>query len=500
MRIIDVETMRRLEAETIAAGTSGYRLMRRAGEGAAELIREFAGNRFRRAVVLAGGGNNGGDALVVAALLDMPVTVYATRPLTELRGEARQAARDLPDHVHVEERTELDDSDFRPGDLIVDGLLGTGFAGELRPQFRNYIEVANRSGQPVVAMDLPSGINGDTGVADSGAAVEAALTVTFGYPKRGLFHGDGPRCSGRLRLVDIGLNAVEPGVGYGEAFFAADARRELPRFAFDIHKNLRGRLLIAAGSREYSGAAVLAANAALRTGAGMVRLAMPVSPRLPLPAALIFREFPAGREGCFAAEAARELAPWLEASSAVAAGSGWGDGPGLAEVLERLLDFPGPLLLDADALNLLSRRPELRRRRGTLVITPHPGEAHRLARGFGIPESADRIEFACALAERLHAVTLLKGARTVVAAPDGRWSVNSSGCADLAAAGSGDVLSGTVGALLAMRPDAPFEMTALGAWLHGMAGELGGRGLVADDLPGLVRLAVGGIAAGSASF
>ena len=122
MRIIDVETMRRLEAETIAAGTSGYRLMRRAGEGAAELIREFAGNRFRRAVVLAGGGNNGGDALVVAALLDMPVTVYATRPLTELRGEARQAARDLPDHVHVEERTELDDSDFRPGDLIVDGL------------------------------------------------------------------------------------------------------------------------------------------------------------------------------------------------------------------------------------------------------------------------------------------------------------------------------------------------------------------------------------------
>ena len=230
------------------------------------------------------------------------------------------------------------------------------------------------------------------------------------------------------------------------------------------------------------------------------RLAMPVSPRLPLPAALIFREFPAGREGCFAAEAARELASWLEASSAVAAGSGWGDGPGLAEVLERLLDFPGPLLLDADALNLLSRRPELRRRRGTLVITPHPGEAHRLARGFGIPESADRIEFACALAERLHAVTLLKGARTVVAAPDGRWSVNSSGCADLAAAGSGDVLSGTVGALLAMRPDAPFEMTALGAWLHGMAGELGGRGLVADDLPGLVRLAVGGIAAGSASF
>ena len=466
-------------------------LMEHAAQAVVDALSAYA-KAGSRVLFVCGSGNNGGDALVVAALLDMPVTVYATRPLTELRGEARQAARDLPDHVHVEERTELYDSDFRPGDLIVDGLLGTGFAGELRPQFRNYIEVANRSGQPVVAMDLPSGINGDTGVADSGAPLEAALTVTFGYPKRGLFHGDGPRCSGRLRLVDIGLNAVEPRVGYGEAFFAADARRELPRFAFDIHKNLRGRLLIAAGSREYSGAAVLAANAALRTGAGMVRL--------PLPAALIFREFPAGREGCFAAEAARELASWLEASSAVAAGSGWGDGPGLAEVLERLLDFPGPLLLDADALNLLSRRPELWRRRGTLVITPHPGEAHRLARGFGIPESADRIEFACALAERLHAVTLLKGARTVVAAPDGRWSVNSSGCADLAAAGSGDVLSGTVGALLAMRPDAPFEMTALGAWLHGMAGELGGRGLVADDLPGLVRLAVGGIAAGSASF
>ena len=204
MRIIDVETMRRLEAETIAAGTSGYRLMRRAGEGAAELIREFAGNRFRRAVVLAGGGNNGGDALVVAALLDMPVTVYATRPLTELRGEARQAARDLPDHVHVEERTELDDSDFRPGDLIVDGLLGTGFAGELRPQFRNYIEVANRSGQPVVAMDLPSGINTDTGEAAEGA-VRADLTVTFDSCKP--LHtapSSAPFC-GEIVCADIGI-------------------------------------------------------------------------------------------------------------------------------------------------------------------------------------------------------------------------------------------------------------------------------------------------------
>lgn len=490
MKIIRIETMRELEHRTIESGVPGYELMRRAGEGAAEEIREYMrGREFRRAVILGGHGNNGGDALIAAPLLGLPAVVYTTGPLDALRGEAAEAARNLPRTVPVELHDTLSAADFRRGDLIVDGLLGTGFTGELRPQLRNWIAAANNSGCPVMAIDLPSGINGDTGRADSGIAIRAELTVTFGYPKRGHFLADGPAASGRLRLIDIGLAAPDAEVeSDGEAFFAADAAKLLAPPAFDTYKNRRGRLLIAAGSADYSGAAVLASWAALRAGAGIVRLAIPARPYAALPGALIVREL-RNAEGCFDKESLPELETMMGQSDAVAAGSGWNSGRGIGAVLSKLLEFPGALLLDADALNTAAREPGRWIRRERLVITPHPGEAKRLADAFGIPLFEERTEFALALAARLGAVTVLKGPHTVVAAPDGRYSLNSSGCPALATAGSGDVLGGIIGALLAGNPEQPYEMAKLGVFLHGLAGELGGPGLIADDLPQLAALA-----------
>lgn len=481
MKIIRIDTMRKLEQQAIASGVPGYELMRRAGEGAAREIRAFArGREFGRAVVLAGRGNNGGDALVVAARLGLPVIIYATGPLNELRGEAAEAARDLPENIEVRVCDGLTGRDFRRNDLIIDGLLGTGFTGELRPRFRNWIETANRSGCPIAALDLPSGINGDTGKADSGLAIRAELTVTFGCPKCGLFRADGPAASGRLRLVDIGV--PEPEESEGEAFFAADAEELLHRPAYDTYKNLRGRLLIAAGSSDYSGAAVLCSRAALRAGAGIVRLATPVRPYAALPGALIVREVDTAA-GSFDKESIPALAEMMQQSDAVAAGSGWSQCRGSAAVLSALQEFPGPLLLDADALNTAAREPQRWLRHGKTVITPHPGEAKRLAEAFGVPQFEDRTNFALALAAKLDAVTVLKGPHTVVADPSGRWSLNTSGCAALATAGSGDVLAGIIGALLAGNPEHPFEMAKLGAFLHGLAGETGKAGLIADDLP-----------------
>ncbi len=490
MKIIRIETMRNLERRAMDSGVSGYELMRRAGEGAAEEIRRFMqGKTFRRAVILAGRGNNGGDALVAAPLLGLPAVVYATGPLEALHGEAAEAARDLPATIPVEQRDTLSTADFRHGDLIVDGLLGTGFAGELRPQFRNWIAAANSSGCPIVAIDLPSGINGDTGAADSGLAIKAELTITFGFPKRGHFHGDGPAASGRVRLVDIGLTEPDPQCGETEeAFFACDAAELLEPLAFDSYKNRRGRLLIAAGSADYSGAAALSACAALRAGAGIVRLAVPIRPFAALPGALIVRIVRNG-EGCFDRKSLPELEMMMAQSDAVAAGSGWGRGNESGEVLSKLLQFPGPLLLDADALNTAAREPERWIRREKLVITPHPGEAKRLADAFGIPYFEERTQFALALASGLGCITVLKGPHTVVAAPDGRYSLNSSGCPALATAGSGDVLGGIIGALLAGNPGRPFEMAQLGVFLHGAAGEIAGPGLIADDLPELAARA-----------
>lgn len=485
MRAISVGTMRQAEAGLISAGTPGYTLMRRAGEGAAAFLREWLpGRGIRRVVAVIGRGNNGGDALVAAAALGLPAKVCAVSPLSELRGEAARAAADLPESIPVRVCEALDPEEFQPGDLILDGLLGIGFSGQLRPQFEQFIRVINASALPVVAMDLPSGLNGDTGEAPSGVAVEAALTLTFGLPKRGLFHGEGPRCCGRLRLIDIGVPEEFREEQEGEpCYFWQDALHDFPRVEFDTHKMRRGRLLIAAGSREYSGAAVLAARAGLRGGAGLVRLATPGVPPASVPAALILDAVPAAPDGGFGRASLEKLLPLFAGCDAIAAGSGWGRGAERGEMLSALFDFPGALLLDADALNVAAAEPRRWKRRENLVITPHPGEAMRLAAGFGIDATADRTIFALALAERLGAVTVLKGAFTVVASPDGRWSINSSGTPALATAGSGDVLTGLIGALLAMRPAEPFRMARLGVFLHGLAGELGGPGLIADDLP-----------------
>lgn len=501
MKAVRIEGMRRAEARLIASGTPGYTLMRRAGEGAAEFLREWIrGRGIRRVVAVIGRGNNGGDALVTAAALGLPAKVCAVSPLAELRGEAAQAVADLPGSIPVRVCETLGPEEFRSGDLILDGLLGIGFTGKLRPQFEQFIRVINASRLPVVAMDLPSGLEGDSGEAASGVAVEAALTLTFGLPKRGLFHGDGPRCCGRLRLIDIGVPEEFTHEEEGEAcYFWRDALADFPRQEFDTHKMRRGRLLIAAGSREYSGAAVLAAHAGLRGGAGLVRLAVPGEPRAQVPAALILKRVPAAADGGFGTASLERLAALASSSDAIAAGSGWGRGPERGEVLSALLDFPGALLLDADALNAAAAEPERWKRRDGVVITPHPGEAGRLAAGFGIDISPDRVAFARALAERLHAVTVLKGAFTVVASPDGEWSINTSGTPALATAGSGDVLTGLIGALLAQRPEEPYRMARLGVFLHGLAGEVGGAGLIADDLPGLFpgifrRLVSGGTA------
>lgn len=502
MQAVRVETMRRAEARLISSGTSGYTLMRRAGERAADFLREWIrGRGVRRVVAVIGRGNNGGDALVTAAALGLPAKVCAVSPLSELHGEAAQAAADLPGSIPVRVCETLEPGEFRCGDLILDGLLGIGFSGRLRPQFEQFIRVMNGSGLPVVAMDLPSGLDGDSGEAISGVAVQAALTLTFGLPKRGLFHGDGPRCCGRLRLIDIGVpEEFRNNPGEESCYFWEDALRDLPRPEFDTHKMRRGRLLIAAGSREYSGAAVLAARAGLRGGAGIVRLATPGAPPASVPAALILQTVPSASDGGFGRTSLEALGPLLAVSDAVAAGSGWGRGAERGEVLSALLDFPGALLLDADALNAAAEEPERWNSRPGVVITPHPGEAERLAKGFGVEITPDRTAFARALAARLGAVTVLKGAFTVVAAPGGAWSVNTSGTPALATAGSGDVLTGLIGALLAIRPAEPFRMAQLGVFLHGVAGELGGAGLIADDLPELLPVLLRRLGGGGAAL
>lgn len=484
MKSLSAEQMRAAERAAAEAGLSEEKMMEHAGLGAARIIEAEFRRRpgCRRVVIAAGKGNNAGDGLVAAGALACPVAIAAAAPLDTLKGAAAHHAKLLPASVPV---IPAEEATFGRDDLIVDALLGTGCTGAVREPLAGVIRRINASGAPVVALDLPSGLNADTG--EAALAVTADLTITFGAPKRGLVMGRGPELAGSIRLAGIGI-PEERFAGDGpDLFTEADAAPLLGRLPYDTHKNRRGRVLAAAGSARYPGAAMLTVLGALRTGAGYVRLAFPGA-MPPLPAAVVRLPLPATSGGTFGRAAIPALLAALAEADAVAAGSGWGRHAELETVLNALIDHAPRGVLDAEGLRLLPFTG--RTLGGNWILTPHPGEAAALLAALDLPETLSRIEIAQILARRFDAITVLKGPQSVTAAPDGRVSLNASGSPALAVAGSGDVLTGVAAALLAAGL-APFDAARLAAYLHGRAGETAPRrGLIADDLPALVREAM----------
>lgn len=504
MKAVAVEAMRALDARTIAAGTTGFVLMERAGREAYAalchiLSRPAAGPARPQFTVLAGKGNNGGDAYVVARCLaeaGEAVAVYAVCAPSDLSGEALAHASRLPASVPVTVAAELPACCLTPGHVIVDGLLGTGFAGAPRPPYERWIAQANASGCPIVSLDLPSGLDGDTGQAP-GAVIDADWTITIGLPKSGLLTADGLRHCGSLRCVDIGFPAdfvaAVPSAG-PDAFMMADARALVARRPRDSHKGSFGHVLIIGGSVWYAGAPFLAALGAARSGAGLVTVAIPAGcePLCAVPASLIVRRVRGDGAGFLGRAAAVDLRSLAEGRHALILGPGMGPAAQGHEVLAEVIHCGLPLVVDADALRHLAACPALTlEAQAAMVLTPHPGEMAALLAGYGgagLAPGASRVEQALALARTCQAVVVLKGMGTVVAAPDGRAAVNTSGSPALATAGTGDVLAGMVGALLAQGLPA-WDAARLAVFVHGLAAELfpaAERALLADDLADLI--------------
>lgn len=505
MKIVSVQEMRRVEALAMAGGISGFELMRRAGLGAADEIVCFLQTRprrlWQRMIVLAGKGNNGGDAWVVARELHrrgLAVELYSSCRREELPADARLHASLLPVAVPVHEAvSSLPAAALQPGCFLVDGLLGTGLHGAPREPYAGIIEAVRRSGLPVAALDLPSGLDGDSGVGEH--ALRADVTLTMAFPKTGLVQQDGPMLCGVIRVIDIGLSPAHLAAtqASGWAFTADDAAGYLPRRDPGAHKNSVGHLLCVAGSRLYAGAAALCASAALRSGAGLVTLACPAGmARPPLPAALICLPLGDERRDQIITDAViPELREALVHKHALVYGPGTGPQPS-ARVLEALFAAGLPMVLDADGLRLLAAHPELLAVvRAPLVLTPHPGEMVVLLQGLGLAAAlaASRIEQAAVLAATCRAVVVLKGQQTVVAAHAEQGpTLNLSGNAGLATAGTGDVLAGMIGGLLAQGlPAAAAARTAV--FVHGYCAECfagAQRALIADDLLGLMGRAM----------
>jgi NAD(P)H-hydrate epimerase len=499
MKIISVETMRELDRQTIAGGTPGTVLMERAGAGVYREIIEFIEllppRHTQKAAVIAGKGNNGGDAYVVARYLatetEIPTHVYAVCPPTELTGDARTQADALPPTVDITVCPEqLPEDAIDCATLVVDGLLGTGISGPLRPPCETIIGQINASGRPVVAIDIPSGLDGDTGEIAT-AAVQADLTVTMAQPKRGLLTSTGLACCGRMRCVDIGVPSalVAAAESHGEAIYAADTVRLLSRRPADSHKGTFGHVLVVGGSSWYVGAPVLSGTAALRSGCGLSTVAMPESARhlvTGAPQALIFRSIADDGTGFFTESGTAELDTVGPYANCLVLGPGIGRASSTRPVIRHVLAWEVPAVIDADALHLVAGMPVVLDRRAPTILTPHPGEMRALLHGCEMDDMVDagRVEQAVALARNLAAYVVLKGLGTVIAGPDGRWAINTSGSSGLASAGTGDVLGGLIAGLLAQGFD-PWDACTAGVFLHGRAAELsihGSRALIADDL------------------
>ena len=467
--------VRELDARLIAAGTPGFELMQRAARAVWRALRR----RWPQAgaiSVLAGRGNNAGDGYLVAALAQRAgwrVRVLAVGDPAQLGGDAALACAEArAAGVAIEAWSECAQLEG----VVVDALLGTGLAGAVREPYAQAIRLANASGLPLLAVDIPSGLCADSGRV-LGVALRAELTVTFIALKLGLFCLDGPDHCGALEFADLGA-ASAPLAGVPPAAQRL-AGGELPSLAArprNAHKGLFGHVLVVGGEHGFGGAALLAAESCLRGGAGLVSLAT----RGEHVAALLARRPEVMARGV---RSANELQDLLAAADVLVLGPGIGQGAWARSLLAGVGALDKPQLWDADALNLLAAGA-LAAPRGNWLITPHPGEAARLLGCSSAEVQADRPAAALALARRFNAVVVLKGLGSLVATPDGTLHLCDRGHPAMAGAGFGDVLAGLLGALLAQGL-ALAEAARLGVWLHACAGERlgrGGRGLAAGEL------------------
>ena len=506
MKIISVNQMRELDRRTIEeAQVLGSALMEKAGIRSGEEILKYLEkidiSHVKRFVLLAGKGNNGGDVYVIAKFLYdnyfADIIIYSICPINELKGDAKYHAELLPCDIQVYVKPELSNNDFRRGDIIIDGLLGTGFKGILRKPYDNWIGTVNKAKLPVIAIDIPSGLNGDTGFV-SEDAVKADLTITIAQPKTGLIIEQGPEYCGQLTVVDIGIpeKYVDEACSELSLFTEADAYSMISRVPVNSHKNSLGSVLVVGGSLLYPGAPFLAGKAALRSGAGLVTVAVPASAGIKNHGifSLITRKIPDSGAGFFTKESIPEVMQLANVADTIVIGPGMSDNDSCLELMAEIFTLDKPLIIDADALNLIAIKPGILKKNSKYIFTPHPGEAKRLYNGFELSgyTEENRILQAKALVEKTGGTVVLKGHRTVVVTENNTVSINGSGCPALATAGSGDVLAGIIAANSACGM-CSFDAAALSVFVHGLAGEIGNngmRGLIADDLADLIPTAL----------
>ena len=517
MRLVsshEMQEMDRLAIEEV--GIPGPVLMENAARGAARVFMEhFDPDEGCSVGIICGRGNNGGDGYVMARYfhgLGMRIIVVVLSSLDRISGDAllnlnviRRMGLEVLEAAGPEEWATCRD---RIGncDHLVDAILGTGLKSSVSGYYRQVIEEINRLGKPVTAVDIPSGLNADTGQV-MGVSIKADLTVTFGFPKPGQIVFPGPEYVGRLARIDIGIpRMVSDRVPCRYRLTEPDDFKHLlgPERR-DIHKGIRGHLLVLAGSPGKTGAATLTALGALRAGAGLVTVGVPAGLNPILESKLteaMTLPLPETADGTLSLESEEKIRQSLEAKTALAIGPGLSTHPETVELVRRIIEATTiPVVVDADGVNALAGNPELlSHAKGRIILTPHPGEMARLAGIRNSEVQSDRIGIAGAFAQKYGCCLVLKGARTLIAEPGGEIWVNPTGNPALASGGTGDVLTGMLAGFLAR--GWPVNLSGVAAvYLHGLAAdllceEIGQVGILAGELPEAVPGLMSAIGAG----
>ena len=499
MRLLGVAAMRELDRRAVEEHGLPVRvLMEVAGAALAReaLALRVEARRTGPVLLLCGGGHNGGDGLaaarhVASAGVSAQVVLFADRARMAAAPAANLALLMSAGVPVIEGPSPAEAAALaREAGVIVDCLLGTGFHGVVRPPLPDVMAAVDTAGPPVLAADIPSGLSGDAGLGPAGACVRAQRTLCLGAVKAGLFAEPGRGYAGTVRCEPLGIpEAAWVGLDVIRGLEAHEVAPMLPVRRGAGHKGTYGTVLAVVGAAGYAGAAAMCAEGALRAGAGLCQIACP-EPIAPVVAGRLaeatLRPLPADADGGLAADGADRLSGLIGGADAVVTGPGLGRGPGARAMVRRLLEvYAGPLVCDADALNLLDLA-HIRAAAGRVVITPHPGEAGRLLGLSSAEVQADRLEAVRRLASEGRCVAVLKGAGTLVAAADASVAMSPTGNDGMGTGGSGDVLAGVIAGLCAQGADA-LPAAQAGVYFHGLAGDLaaarlGRRAMLAGDI------------------
>jgi len=501
MKIVTSEQMRQIEQECARLGLPPNVLMENAGKAIAEEVRRIVGKINQPSILLLiGPGNNGGDGLVAARHLHdcgARVSLYLCgRRENDSNLELVQKRGVTCIETAQDERLNEFDKLLASSNCIVDALLGTGKVRPLQGTVKQILERTTRAKKEnpnlrIIAVDLPSGLNADSGAVDP-ACLYADDTITLGFPKHGLYTFPGAERVGKITIADIGIPDGSADFVTTKLITDEWARTILPERPLNANKGTFGRVLVIAGSPNYIGATYLACTGAMRVGAGLVTLATATS-LLPVMAAKLteatYLPLPESASGVISPEAAEIIGQQLSSYNALLLGCGLGQSQSAKDLVTSLLareELPATVL-DADALNILAQIPDWWQQLGNdAILTPHPGEMARLS-GLSVAEiQSDRLDTAQKFAREWHKTIVLKGAYTVIATPKGHAKISPVANPGLASAGTGDVLTGAIAGLVAQGLSL-FDAAALGVYLHGKAGNMvkdiiGDAGMIATDL------------------